>query len=225
VENGRYSRNLNEADFLALFVQVVYGSCDGAGNRAHGHNDPVRILGDRSIGTDLIFAPGNPGDVVKVALDQVGQRFVIFVVGFTEPGNRCPGFGRCFEAQGGPGSRHFAARPPERFRPSAQPDLRRPCIQSFGFHGKYGSRQKVHEGNAGFDGGQMGHPGQVHDFLDAAGADHGKAGAPAVHHVGVIAKNGKSMGTHSTGSHMQNPRMPLSGYSMHGGYHEHQSLG
>ena len=81
------------------------------------------------------------------------------------------------------------------------------------------------EGDAGADGGQMGHGGQVRRLLDAAAGQHGKAGLTAVHHIGVVAEDGERMGAHGTGRHVQHAGQALAGDAVHGGDHQHQALG
>ena len=53
--------------------------------------------------------------------------------------------------------------------------------------------EEVDEGHLAGDGGQMGHRGEVHDLLNVALSQHGKAGLTAGHHVGV--KINEKLGT------------------------------
>ena len=85
--------------------------------------------------------------------------------------------------------------------------------------------KEVQEGDAGLDGAQVGHGGQIGGLLDAAAAQQGKARLAAVHHVGVIAEDGERVGTHGTGRHMQHAGQTLAGDTVHGGDHQHQTLG
>ena len=84
--------------------------------------------------------------------------------------------------------------------------------------------KEVQEGDAGLDGAQVGHGGQIGGLLDAAAAQQGKARLAAVHHVGVIAEDGERVGTHGTGRHMQHAGQTLAGDTVHGGDHQHQTL-
>ena len=85
--------------------------------------------------------------------------------------------------------------------------------------------EEVQERDAGLDGAQVRHAGQVHDLLHAAAGQHGKAGLTTVHHVGVVAEDGERMGTNGTGCHVQHAGQPLAGDTVHGGDHQHQALG
>jgi hypothetical protein len=49
--------------------------------------------------------------------------------------------------------------------------------------------EEVQEGDARLQGGGLGDQGEVHDFLDVVGAEHGPAGGAAGHDVGVVAED------------------------------------
>ena len=85
--------------------------------------------------------------------------------------------------------------------------------------------KEVQEWDAGLDGAQVCHGGQVSGLLDAAAGQHGKAGLTAVHHVGVVAEDGERVGAHGTGRHVQHAGQTLAGDAVHGGDHQHQALG
>ena len=85
--------------------------------------------------------------------------------------------------------------------------------------------EEMEEGHLALKGGQMGHGGQVCGLLDAAAGEHGKARLAAVHHVAVVAEDGERMGAHGTGRHVQHAGQALAGDAVHGGDHQHQTLG
>ena len=85
--------------------------------------------------------------------------------------------------------------------------------------------EEMQERDAGLDGTQMRHSGQVGSLLYTAAGQHGKARLPAVHHVGVVAEDGERMGAHGTGRHVQHAGKALAGDAVHGGDHQHQALG
>ena len=85
--------------------------------------------------------------------------------------------------------------------------------------------KEVDEGHPALDGGQMGHGGQVHDLLNAALGQHGKAGLAAGHHVGVVAEDVQGVGGHGTGGDVEHAGKQLARDLVHIGDHEQQALG
>ena len=63
--------------------------------------------------------------------------------------------------------------------------------------------KEVDERHLAGKGSQMGHRRQVHDLLDIALAQHGKAGLAAGHNVAVVAEDVQRLGGHGTGGHME----------------------
>ena len=84
--------------------------------------------------------------------------------------------------------------------------------------------KEVHKGHGGLDGGQMGHQGQIHDFLYGSGGQHGKTGLTAGHNVAVIAENGQCMGRQCTGGYMEHAGQQLAADLVHIGDHQKKSL-
>ena len=85
--------------------------------------------------------------------------------------------------------------------------------------------EEVDEGDAALDGRQMGHAGQVHDLLDAAGGQHGEARLAAVHHVAVVAEDGHGVSAHGTGGHVEDGGLAGAADAVHHRDHQHQALG
>ena len=84
--------------------------------------------------------------------------------------------------------------------------------------------KEMQERDAGLDSAQVGHSRQIGGLLDAAAGEHGKARLAAVHHVGMIAEDGKRMGSHGTGCHMQHTGQTLTRDTVHRRDHQHQAL-
>ena len=85
--------------------------------------------------------------------------------------------------------------------------------------------EEVDEGNLALQSGQMGHGRQIHDLLDVALAQHGKAGLAAGHHVGVVAEDVQRLGGHGTGGDMEHGGQLLGCDLVHVGDHQQQALG
>jgi hypothetical protein len=85
--------------------------------------------------------------------------------------------------------------------------------------------EKVQEGHAGFDGGQMGHQGQVHGFLDGVGGQQAEAGLAHGHDVLVIPENRQGMGGDRAGRDVEDRRQQFPGHLVHVGDHQQQALG
>ncbi len=85
--------------------------------------------------------------------------------------------------------------------------------------------EEVDEGDLALQSGQMSHGRQVHDLLDVALAQHGKAGLAAGHHVGVVAEDVQRLGGHGTGGHVEHAGQLLGRDLVHIGDHQQQALG
>ena len=70
----------------------------------------------------------------------------------------------------------------------------------------------------------MGYTGQIHNFLYAAGGEHGKAGLAAIHYIAVVTKNGHSMSANGAGGHVDNSGLASATDTVHDRDHQHQSL-
>ena len=86
------------------------------------------------------------------------------------------------------------------------------------------SVKEMQERNAGTNGAQMRHGSQIGSLLDTAAGEQREPRLAAVHHVGMITKNGERMGTHGAGGHMQHAGQALAGDTVQRGDHQHQAL-
>ena len=73
------------------------------------------------------------------------------------------------------------------------------------------------ERHLALDGCEVGHRREVHDLLDVALGEHGKAGLAAGHDVRVIAEDVEGVGGHGTGGHVEDARKALAGDLVHVG--------
>ena len=65
---------------------------------------------------------------------------------------------------------------------------------------------------------------EVHDLLDVALGEHGKAGLAAGHDVGVVTEDVERLRGHGTGGHVEDARQLLGGDLVHVRDHEEQTL-
>ncbi len=84
--------------------------------------------------------------------------------------------------------------------------------------------EEVQERNLALDGSEVRHGSEVHDLLDVALGEHGEAGLAAGHDVGVIAEDVKSVGGDATGGHVEDARQALARDLVHVRDHEQQAL-
>ena len=85
--------------------------------------------------------------------------------------------------------------------------------------------EEMQEGQGALYGGKVGHRRQVHDLLGIGGGKHGEAGAPAGHHVAVVAEDVQGVGGHGAGGDMDDAGELFPGDLEHVGDHEQQALG
>ena len=84
--------------------------------------------------------------------------------------------------------------------------------------------KEVEEGNAALDGCKVSNWSEVHDLLNVALAEHGKAGLAAGHDVGVVAEDAQRVGSQSTGGDVEHAGEQLAGYLIHVRDHQKKTL-
>ena len=87
------------------------------------------------------------------------------------------------------------------------------------------SVEEVDEGNLSAEGGEMGHRGEVHDFLDVALAEHGETGLAAGHDVAVVTEDVQRVGRNGSGAYVEDGRKLFGGDFVHIRNHQEQALG
>ena len=84
--------------------------------------------------------------------------------------------------------------------------------------------EEVHERDPGAQRGRVGDQGEVVRLLDAGGGDHGPAGHPGGHHVGVVTEDAQRVRGQGTGGHVDHRRGQLARDLEHVGQHQQQAL-
>ena len=93
------------------------------------------------------------------------------------------------------------------------------------FMGRTESVKEMHKGDAAFDGGQVGHQGQVLGFLYGRGREHGEAVCRQAMTSPWFAEDGQSLCGQGARRHMKNAGAGARRRFVHVGDHQQQSLG
>ena len=221
---GPVQPDLHEADLLAVGVQVVDDFLGHVADGAHRNDDAVGVRGavvveQLVIGAELLV------DLLHVVLDYAGDGLVILV-------------------------RSLAVLEEDVAVLVAAAHLRMLGVQGAGaelldgLHVAHRSEvlvipdgdllnlvrgteavKEVQEGDAALDGGEVGDGGEVHDLLDVALAEHGKAGLAAGHDVLMVAEDRQGVAREGTGGDVEYAGQQLARYLVHVRDHEQQALG
>ena len=82
----------------------------------------------------------------------------------------------------------------------------------------------MHEGNAGFEGGEVRHEREIHHLLNGRRSEHGKAGLAAGHHVRMIAEYVQRMRSQCTRGNMHDHGQQFTRDLVQVGDHQKKSL-
>jgi hypothetical protein len=85
--------------------------------------------------------------------------------------------------------------------------------------------EEMHDGDSPGDGGKVRHRGQIHDLLRVRGGQHGNAGAPAGHHVALVAEDAERVGGKGPGGDVEDGRGQFSRDLIEVRDHEQEALG
>ncbi len=213
----------DEPDLFAFFAKRVDDVLCRVAHRADGDHDAVRI-GCAVVIKEMMRAAGDFGELVHVALHDIGQRVIIRIRRFGVLEINIRIFRRA--ANDGMIRRKRArAEIGERFLV----DERREVFVGnrfyfLNFMARAETVEEIDEGDASANGGQMRHGGQIHDFLDIRFGQHGATGRPRAHHVLVIAENRKRVRGQSPGRDVKDTRQELAGDLVHIRNHEQHTL-
>ena len=214
---------LQEAHLLALGVQVVDDLLCAAGHGAHGHNDALGV-GCTVVVEQMVLAAGQLADLGHVVLHHVGQVGVVGIVGLAQ-------------LEVDIGVIHQRAHAGILRIQGIGTELGQSVIvhqlgvlvvvqhvDLLDLVAGTEAVKEVQEGDAGLDGAQVGHGGQIGGLLDAAAGQHGKAGGADGHYIAVVAENAQTVGGHQTGSHVEHAGQQFACDLEHIGDHQHQAL-
>ena len=207
------------ADLFSLGVQVVDDFLDRFTHRTHG-NDQAFGVRRAMIIEQGIFAAGQFGDFGHIALDDFRQFFPVTI-----------GYFALLEVD--VRVLHAAAqrrmirveRPAAEFvhRTIVQEACQFVIFENFDLLHFVGSPEpikEVQERHPTLNRRQMGDCRQIHHLLHAAFGQHGEAGLPRRHNVGMIAENADRIGADDPGADMEYARQQFAGDFVHVGNHQ-----
>ena len=84
--------------------------------------------------------------------------------------------------------------------------------------------EEMQEGHAGFQSGEMRDEGEIHDFLNGRGREHGKSCLTASHDVGMISEDVQRVCGEGTRGNVHDHGQQFAGNLIHVGNHEEKSL-
>ncbi len=221
---GAIQADLDQTHLLTVGVHVVDDFLGHVADGAHGDDDAVRV-GRAVVVEQLVVGAQLLVDLAHVLLDHCGQLVVVPVAGLavleedvavlvgTAGGGMLGVQGMLAESLHGLHVAHVLQV------------LEIPDGDLLDLVGGPEAVKEVDEGDLAGDGGQMGHGGQVHDFLHVALGQHGEAGLTAGHDVGVIAEDVQGVGGNGTGGDVEHGGQLLGRDLVHIGDHEQQALG
>ena len=215
---------LEEPGLSAAGVHPVDGLADGAGDGAHGDGD---VFGLRvTVVIKEVVLPARHGrDLVHAGLHDAGQRVVERVVRLAhleEDVRILHGRAehRVFRVQRVGAERLKRLQVDERFQVGV---VDRFDLTEF-MRGAE-TVEKMQERDEPLDRGEMRHGREVHHFLRVRAGQHRKSGLAAVHHVRMVAEDGKRVRADRAGRHVQDAGEAFAGDAVHDRDHEHEALG
>ena len=216
--------HLNQAQLLALGVEVIDGFFDGFAARTHGDHHAVRVR-RADVVKQLVLAAGDAGDVFHHGFDDGGRGLVILVGGFA-----------ALEVNVRVLRGALLMRMLRIERALAEAAHRVPIhqllhlvvldlVDLLQLMARAETVEEMQEGNAGLQRGHVRHQRHVHGLLHGVGSEHGEARLPAGHHVGMVAKDGQRVVSQRARAHMEHARQQLAGNLVHVRDHQQKALG
>ena len=216
--------DLDQADLLTMSVEVIDDLFEHVAERTHADDDAIGILGaivveQAVVGTELLV------DLAHVLLDDSGQLVVGGVAGLTMLEEDVAVLVAAASVRMLRVQRVIAELLDSLHVAHVLEVLVVPHGDFLDLVAGAETIEEVEERNLALKSGEVRHRGEVHDFLDVALGEHGKAGLTTRHDVGVIAKDVERLGSHGTSGHVENRGKALAGNLVHVGDHQQQALG
>ena len=215
---------VQHADFFALSVQDLGNFFHGLSAGAHDYYN-VFSIGSTGVVEQLVVTAGQLADFVHVIFYDFRQGFVVFVYSFT---------GLEVNIRVLVGTTDYRMIRVQRiFTEFLQfivinQFFQFIIVQQFDLLDFVRSTEpieEVQERHMAFDGRQVSNCGQVHNFLNAAFCQHGKAGLTAGHNVTVVTEDVQRAGSQSSGCNVEYGGQQFASDFVHVRDHQQQPLG
>ena len=220
---GTIQTDLDEAQLLALAVQVVDGLLGHVGAAAHDDHHAVRVGGAHVV-EEVVGPAGEGADLLHVVLHDGGDGIIVLVGRFTILEVDVGVLRRAAQV----GMLGVQSPLTELLHRFVVEELAHVLIVDgldlLDLVGGAEAVEEVDEGHGRLDGGQVGDQGQIHDLLDGGGRDHGKSGLTAGHDVALVAEDGQSVGGQGSGGHVEHAGQQFAADLVHVGDHQQQAL-
>ena len=221
---GTVQSYLDKADLLALGGEVIYNFLCDIADRTHS-NDNTVCIGSTVVVEQLIVGTELFVYLAHILLDYLGDGFVILIGGLTVLEEDISVLVRAAhggmlgvecsvtESLDGVHVAHFL-----KIFVIPNGDLLNLVRGTEAV-------EEVHKRNSAFNCGKMSNGSKVHDLLNIALTEHGKAGLAAGHDIRMIAEDAQRMACDGTGGDMEHGGKKLACHLVHVGYHKEQTLG
>ena len=215
--------NFHNTEFSTLCVQIINGFLNGFSPTAH-NNDNLFSIRSAIVINNVILTAGNFCKFIHFFLNNTFNGVVIFISSFTplEEDIRV----LCGTAN----NRGFRTESVfcveliiNTFKHSAQIVIRKE-FNFFDFVRSTETIKEVHKRHARTQSRSLRNSSHIVSFLHGVRAEHSKSGLTAAHHVRVITKDGQSVISQRTGSHVHNERRKFAGDFVHIRDHQEQAL-
>jgi hypothetical protein len=221
---GPVQVDLDEADRLAVGLQVLHGLAHGIGPGAHDDDHPL-CLRIAEILEQPVLPAGELGEFLHVRLHDSGRPGVVGIDGLAALEIHVGVLRRAahegvirIESALAVGDHQVVADHRADLRVGEQGDL---------VHLVRGAEavEEVDEGDARLQRARLGDQGEVVGLLHGTRGQLGEAGGAHGHDVLVVAEDGQALGGERTRRHVEDRRGELAGDLVHVRNHEHQPLG
>ncbi len=215
--------HFDDADLVAVGVEVVDGLFGGLAYGAHGNDDAVGV-GGAVVVEQTIFAAGDDRNLVHVFFNDFGHLGVGGVASFAVLEEDVAVFSEA-ACLGVFGAEAAAAELGERFAVEQGSDF--VLVNDFDFLDFVAGAETVEEvdkGNRTLDRGEVGYTRQVHYFLNGTFGKHGEAGLANRHYVLVVTEDAQCMAGDGACRHVEHARKHFAGDFVHVGNHQQEAL-
>ncbi|MPM40206.1 hypothetical protein SDC9_86846 [bioreactor metagenome] len=220
---GTVQMHLNHAHLAAMGIEIVHRLLHGFGGGAH-ENHALGGIRCAIVVKQLVIPARELVDLVHIALDDGGEHGIVLVAPLAALEENIGVDG------GAPGGGMLGVQSvfAERQQLVVVHQLGKIVIiqrvDLLHLMRSAEAVEKVQEGMACLDRGEMGHGAQIHRLLRRGGRQHAEADHAAAHGVGMIAENGQAMDRDGAGGHMEHAGQEFSGDFIHRRDHQQQAL-